>query len=182
MSDYLWPMDYSTPGSSVLHLSPEVCSNSYPLSRWCYLINLFSASPFYFCLQFFPASGTFPMSQLFPSSGQSIAASVSESVLPMNIQEWFPLGLTGLISFLSKELSGVFSSTTVQKHQLFSSRPSSWSNSHICTTTGKITVLTIQIFVGKVMSLLFNMLSEFVAAFLPRSKHWHERYRQNTCQ
>ena len=107
-------------------LSPEVCSNSCLLSRFISS----SATPF-FCLQSFPASGSFPMSQLFTLGGQSVGTSAS--VLPVNIQEWFPLGLTGLISLLSKQLSRVFSKTTVQKHQFFSAQPSLWSNSHIHT-------------------------------------------------
>ena len=90
----------------------------------------------------------------------------------MNIQGWFPLGLTGLISLLYKGLSRVFSSTTVQKHQFFDTQPSLWSNSHIpYMTTGKTIALTRQTFVGKVMSLLFNMLSGFFIAFLPKSNH-----------
>ena len=87
--------------------------------------------PFSSCLQSFPASGSFPMSQLFVSGGQSVGASASASVLPMNIQGWFPLGLTALISLLSKGLSRVFSVTTIQKHQFFGSQVSLWSNSHI---------------------------------------------------
>ena len=96
-------------------------------------------------LQSFPASGSFQMSRLFASGGQSIGASASASVLPMNIQGWFPSGLTGLISLQSKELSRVFSGTTVGKHQFFSAQPSLWSNSYIClyTTKGKTTTLTI---------------------------------------
>ena len=85
-----------------------------------------------FCFQSFPVSGSFPMSQFFPSGGQSIGASASASVLPMNIQGWSPLVLTILISLLSKGLSRVFSSTTVQKHQFFGTQPSLWSSSHIC--------------------------------------------------
>ena len=92
-------------------LSPTVCSNSCLLSRWCYLTISSPATPFSSCLQSFPASGSFPMSQLFTSGGQSIGASASASVLPMNIQSWFPLGLTGLI-LQSKGLSRVFGSTT----------------------------------------------------------------------
>ena len=95
--------------------------------------HLILSSPFSSCPQSFPASGFFPMSWLFTSGGQSIVASTSVSVLPMNIQGWFPLGLTGLISFLSKELSRVFSSTTVWKHQFFGAQPSLWSSSHIHT-------------------------------------------------
>ena len=108
------------------------------------------------------------MNQLFTSGDQSIGASTSTSVLPMNIQDWFPLGLTGLISLLSKGLSRVFSNTTVQKLLL---QRSALFMVQLYVTTGKTIVLTIQTFVGKVMSLLFNMLSRFFIAFLPRSKH-----------
>ena len=95
------------------------CSNSWPLTWWCYLTILSSATLFSFCFQSFPESGSFPMSCRFTLGGQGIGASVSASALPMNIQDWFPLGLTGLISLQSKGLSRVFSSTTVQKHQGF---------------------------------------------------------------
>ena len=114
-------------------LSPRVCSNSRPLSQWCHPTISSSAAPFSSCLQSFPASGFFPMSQLFTSGGQSIGASASASFLPMNIQGWLPLGLTGLISLLSKGLSRVFSSIIVQKDQFFGAQPSSQSNSHIHT-------------------------------------------------
>ena len=96
--------------------SSEVCSNSYPLNQWCHPTISSSVIPFFSCLQSFPASGSCPMSRLFTSGGQIIGASASASVLPMNIQGWFPLGLTGFISLLSKGLSRVFSNTTVQKH------------------------------------------------------------------
>ena len=99
-----------------LSLSPRVCSNSCSLNQWYYPTISCSISPFSSCPQSFPESGSFPMSQLFPSSGQSIGASALASVFPMNIQGWFPLGLTGLISLLPKGLSRIFSSTTVQKH------------------------------------------------------------------
>ena len=113
--------------------SPGACSNSCPLSRWCHPTILSSVLSFSSCLQSFPASGSFPMSQLFTSGGQSVGASASASVLPMNIQDWFSLGLTGLISFQSKALSRVFSNTTVQKHQSFGIQSSLCSNSHIHT-------------------------------------------------
>ena len=93
-----------------------VCSNSCPLSHWCHPTTSSSVVPFSSCLQSFPASGSFLTSQVFASGGWSIGASAS--VFPMNIQDWFPLGLTGLISLQSKELSRV-SSNTVQKHQFF---------------------------------------------------------------
>ena len=113
--------------------TPRVCSNSYPSSQWCHPTISSSVVPFSSCLQSFPASGSFPRSQSFPSGGQSIRGSASALVLPMNIQDWFPLGLTGLISLQSKGLSRVFSNTTVQKHQFFGAQPSSQSNSHIHT-------------------------------------------------
>ena len=111
-------------------LSPGFCSNSGPSSRWCHPIISSSVVPFS-CLQSFPASGSFPMSQFFALGGQSTGASVS--VLPMNIQGLFPLVWTGWISLLSKGLSKVFSSTTVQRHQFCSTQPSLRSNSHIHT-------------------------------------------------
>ena len=109
----------------------------------------------------------FSVGQLFASGGQSTGASASTSVLPMNIQGWFPLRLTDL---LSKGLPRVFSNTTVSKHQFFGTQPSLWSNSHPHMTTGKTIALTRWTFVDKVMSLLFNMLSQFVIASLPRNK------------
>ena len=113
--------------------TPRVYSNSCPLSLWCHPTISSSVIPFSSHLQSFPASGSFQMSQLFTSGGQSIGVSASTSVLPMNIQDWFPLGWTGWISLQSKGLSRVFSSTTVQNHQFFGSQPSSRSNSHIHT-------------------------------------------------
>ena len=107
------------------------CSNSCPLNEWCHPTISSSVTPLPSCLRSFPASGSFPMSQLFTSSSQSVG--VSASVLPMNIQGWFPLGWTGLISLLSKGLSRVFPSTTIWKHQFFGTQPSLWSNSHIHT-------------------------------------------------
>ena len=98
-------------------LSPRVCSNFCPLSQWCYLTISSSDAPFSFCLQSFPASGSFPMSQFFASGRWSIRASASASVLPMGIQAWFPLRLTTWISFQSKGLSRVFSSTIFWKHK-----------------------------------------------------------------
>ena len=112
--------------------TPGVCSNSCPSSQWCHPTISSSVIPFS-CFQCFPASGSFLMSWLLASGSQSIGASASASVLPMNIQSWFPLGLTGLISLLSKGLSRVFSSTTVWKHQFFSAQPSLQSKSHIHT-------------------------------------------------
>ena len=112
-------------------LPPRVCSNSRPLSRWCHPTISPSVAPFSSYPQSFPALGSFPMSWLFAWGGQSIGASASASVLPMNTQAWFPLGLTDLISLLSKGHLRVFSTTTVWKHQFFGAQPSLWSNSHI---------------------------------------------------
>ena len=102
--------------------TPRVYSNSCPLSWWCHPTISSSVVPFSSCLQSFPASGSFPVSQFFTSGAQSIGFSASASVLPMNIQDWFPLGLTGWISLQSKGLSRAFSNTTVQKHQFFSAQ------------------------------------------------------------
>ena len=164
----LWdPMDCSIPGSLILHYLLEFAQTHVPLSQWCLPTISFSVVPFFFCFQSFPASGSFQMSQFFASSGQSIETSASASVLLMNIRDWFLLEWTGW-----EGLSRVFSNTTVQKHQFFVTRLSNGPTfTSPYTTTGKTIALTRQTFVGKVMSLLFNMLSRFVIAFLPRSKH-----------
>ena len=112
-------------------LSPGACSNSCLLSRWCHPTISSSVIPFSSCLQSSPALRSFPMSQLLASDGQSIGASASASVLPVNIQGWFSLVLTGLISLLSKGLSRVFSSTTIWKYQFFGVQPSLRFNFHI---------------------------------------------------
>ena len=103
--------------------SPRVCPSSCSLHWWCYPAISSSDTLFSFCLQSFPASGTFPMSQLFASGDQNTGVSASASVLPMSIQGWFPLRLTGLISLQSKGHLGVFSSTTVRSHQFFGTLP-----------------------------------------------------------
>ena len=123
-------MNCSTPGLPVHHQLPELAqTHVYRVS------DAISSSviPFSSCLQSFPASGSFPMSQFFTSGGQSIEVSASASVLPVNIQDWFPLGWTGWISLLSKGISGVFSNTTVQRHQFFGALPFLLPNSHIFT-------------------------------------------------
>ena len=132
MFNFLLPHGLHLARFLCLPLSPGVYSNSCPLSPWCYLTISSSAASFSFCLQSFSESGSFPMSHLFASGGQSIAGSPSVSVLPMNIQGWFPLVLTVLGSLQSKGLSRVFSSTTVWKHQFFGAQPSLWHNPHIC--------------------------------------------------
>ena len=163
MSDSLWPhgLQHTRPPC----LSPGACSNSCPSSRGCH--QTISSSV---CLilppSIFPSIRVFSNSQFFASG---IGISASASVLLMNIQDWFPLGLTGWISLQSRGLSRVCSNTTVQKHQFFSAQLSSQSNSHIPTWLLEKTIaLTRWVFVGKVMSLLFNMLSKLIMAFLPR--------------
>ena len=113
--------------------TPGAYSNTCPLSWWCHPSISSSVALFSSCPQFFPGSGSFPVSLLLASGGQSIAVSVLVSVLPMNIQYWFHLGLTGLTSLLFKGLSRIFSNTTIWKHQFFGTQPSLWSNSYIHT-------------------------------------------------
>ena len=131
VSNSLWPHGLQHARPPCPSPSPRAFSNSCPSSRWCHPTISSSVIPYSSHLQSFPASGSFPMSQLFTTGGQSIGVSASASVLPMNIQDWFPLGYTGLISLQSKELSRVFSNTTAQKHQFFGTQLSLWSNSHI---------------------------------------------------
>ena len=133
MSDFLWPRGLQLARLPCPSLCPGVCSDSCPLNWLCYLTISFSATSFSFGLQSSPASGSFPMSQLFALGGQSTGALASASVFPMNIQGWFPLELTILISLQSKGLSRVFSSSTIRRHQFFSTQPSLWFNSHIHT-------------------------------------------------
>ena len=156
-------MDCSRTGFPVLHHLLEFAQNSCPSSQWCHPTISSSVVPFSSCLQLFPALGSFPVSHLFTSGGQSTGTSASASVLPINIQGQFPLGLTGLITLVSKRRSKVFSSTTVQRHQFFSTQPFLLFSSHIHNMTiGKTRALTVRTIVGKVMSLLFNTLSRFV--------------------
>ena len=152
VSDSLRPHGLQHTRPSCLSPTRRTYSNSCPLSWWCHPTISFSIVPFSSGLQSFPAWGSFPMSWLFPSGGQSLGTSAS--VLPMNIQDWFPLGLTGWISLHSKGLSRVFSNTTVQKHQLWCSAFFMVQLSHPYMTTGKTISLTRRTFVSKVMSLL----------------------------
>ena len=152
--------------------TPGACSISSPLSQWCHPTISSSVVPFSSCLQFFPASVSFLVNQFFASGGQSIGASTSASVLPKSIQDWFLLGFTGLTSSNFKE------GTCKSLLQHHSSKASTLQHSalfmvqlsHSYMTTGKTVAFTRWTFVGKVMSLLFNMLSRFIVAFLPRSK------------
>ena len=131
MSDSLWPHGQQHTRLPCRSPSPGTCSNSCPLSRWCHLTISSSVIPFSSCLQYFLVLGSFLISLHFISCCQSIGA--SSSVLPMNIQDWFPLDLTGWISLQSKGLSRVSSNTTFQKHRYFGAQPFLWSNSHIHT-------------------------------------------------
>ena len=133
VSDSLRPHELQRARPPCPSPTPGVHPNPRPLSQWCPLTISFSVVPFSSCPQSFPASGSFKMSQLFPSGGQSIGISASTSVLPVNIQDWFPLGWTDWISLQSKGLSRVFSNTIAQKHQFFGTQLSLWYNSHIHT-------------------------------------------------
>ena len=165
MSNSLQPHGLQHSRLSCPSPSPKVCSNSCPLSWWCHPTVSSSAAPFSSCHRPFPASGSFPMSQLFASGGQSIGALASTSVLPMTILGW----LTGLISLLSKGLSRVFSSPQLESINTLVLSPLYGPVLRSVHDYGKTIALTIRTFVGKVMSLLFNILSGFVIAFLSRS-------------
>ena len=131
VSDSLWPHELRHTRPLCPSPTPGIYPNSCPSSRWCHPAISSSVIPFSSCPQSLSASGSFPMSQLFTRGGQSIGVSASTSVLPMNTQDWSPLGWTGWIFLQSKGLSRVFSNTTVQKHQFFGAQLSSQSNSHI---------------------------------------------------
>ena len=162
MSDCLWPHGLQHARLLCPLPAPRAYSNSCPLHRWCHPTISSSVIPFS-CLQSFPASGSLPMSQFFKSGGQSIGVSASTSVLPMNIQNWFSSEWAGWITLQSKGLS-------VQKHQFFRVQPSLWSNSHLHIWLLESHTFDYMDFVGKVISLLFNILSRLVIAFLPRCK------------
>ena len=170
-SDSLWPHEPQHARPPCPSPTPGVHPNQCPLSLWCHPTISSSVVPFTSCPQSFPASGSFPMSQLFASGGQIIGVSASASVLPINTQDWSPLGWTGWISLQSKGLSRVFSNTTVQTHQIFDTQLSLWSNSYIHTWLLETPLaLTRWTFLDKGMSLLFNIVSRLVIVFLPRSK------------
>ena len=149
-------MNHSTPGLPVHHQLPEFTQTHV---HRCHPAISSSVVPFSSYPQSLPKWGSFPMSQLFAWGGPSIGVSASASVLPMNTQDWAPSEWTGWISLQSKGLSRVLSNTTVQKHQFFGAQLSSQSNSHPYMTTGKTIALTRGTFVGKIISLLFNILS-----------------------
>ena len=159
MSDSLWLRGLQHTRLPCPSPTPGLCSNSCPWSRWCHPTISSSVIPFPSHLQSFPASGSFPISQLFASGGQTTGVSALASVLPMNIQDRFLLELTGWIFLQSKWLSRLFSNTTDQNHQLLQHSAFFINQlSHPYTTTGKTIALTRRTFVGKVMSLFFNML------------------------
>ena len=164
MSNSLWPLGLQHTRIPCSSPSPSVCSNSCLLSQRCHPAISSSAALFSSCLQSFPASGSFQMSQLLSLGGQNIGASAS--ILPMNVQGWFPLGLTDLTSLQSRELSSII----IQKQILRRSAVVMFQLSHPYMTTGKTTALTRWTFVDKAVPLLFNTLSRFVIAFLLRSK------------
>ena len=169
MSDSLWSRELQHTRLPCPSLTPGVHSNSRPSSRWCHPAISSSVVPFFSCPKSFPTSGSFQMSQLFASGGQTIGVSASTSVLPMNTQDWSPLGWTGWISLQSKGLSSLIQHHSSKASILQCSAFFIVQISHPYMTTGKTIALTRRTFVGKVMSLLFNMLSSLVRTFLPVS-------------
>ena len=170
MSDFLRPHGLQQARLPCPSPNPRVYSNSCPMSWWCHQTISSSVVPFSSHPQSFPASGSFQMSQLFASGGQSTGVSASASVLPMNIQDWFPLGWTGCSPRDSQE------SSPTPQYKSISSSVLSYLYSPTLTsipymTTGKAIAFTRWTFVGKVMSLLFNRLSRLVITFLPKNKH-----------
>ena len=171
VSNSLWPHESQHARPPCPSLTPRVHSDSHPLSQWCHPAISSCVIPFSSCPQSLPASQSFLVSQLLSWGGQSTGVSALASFLPKKSQGWSS-EWTSWISLQSKGLSRVFSNTTVQKHQFFEVQLSSQSNFHIHTwPMEKTRVLTRQTFVGKVVSLLFNMLSRLVITFLPRNKH-----------
>ena len=154
VSDSLWAHGLQHTRPPCPSPTLRACSNSCPSCRWCHPTISSSVVPFSSCLQSFPASGSFPMSQFFTSGGQSIRVSTSASVLPMNIQDWFPLQLTGWISLQPKGLSSFLQHHSSKASILWCSAFFIMQLSHPYMTTGKTTALTRQTFVVKVMSLL----------------------------
>ena len=141
--------------------SPRICSNSCPLSQWCHPTISSSVVPFSSCLQSFSASGPFPMSWFFTSCGQSIGASAS--VFPMNVQDWLPLGLTGLISLQSKGLSRIFSNNTVRKHWM---KVKWWGLRKYCWLIALCQVCS------HIVSLSPNFIISWSRSFIQLSQYW----------
>ena len=171
MSDSLQPLEAQHARPPCPSTTPRVYTNSCPLSWWCHLTISSSVVPFSSCLQSFPTSGSFQMSQLFTAGGQNIGVSASTSVLPMNTQDWYPLGWICWTSLQSKELRSLLQHHSSKASILQCSTFFIVQLSHLYMTTGKTIASTRQTFVDKVMSLLFNMLSRLVITFLSSSKH-----------
>ena len=171
MSDSLWPHGLQHTRLPCPSPTPGAYSNSYPSSWWCHPITSSSVVPFSSCLQSFPASGSFQMSRFFTSGGQSIGVSASVSVLPINTQDWSPRmdwsDLLAVQRTLKSLLQYHSSKASILQHSAFFIDQLSTPY----MTTGKTIALTRWTFVGKVISLLFNMLSRLVITFLPRTKH-----------
>ena len=173
MSGSLWPREMQRARPPCPSPTPGACSNSCPRSQWWQPTISFSVIPFSSWLQSFPASGSFQISQFFTSGGQSIGVSASASVLPMNIQDWFPLGLAWLdLLAVQGTLKSLLQHHSSKALILWCLAFFIVQLSHPYMTTGKTIALTIRCaFVSKLMTLLFNMLSRFLIAFLTRSKH-----------
>ena len=172
LSNSLWPHGLQHARPPCPSPTPRVYSNSCPLTWWWYPTISSSVVPFTSCLQSFPASGSFQMSHFFAWGHQSIGDSASTSVLPVNIQDWSPLGWTGWISLQSVKgtLKSLFQHHSSKASILWHSAFFIVQLSHPYMTTGETIALTRWTFVGKIMSLLFNMLPRLVLTFLPRSK------------
>ena len=149
----LWPDRLQHARSPCPSLSPRICPNSCPLNRWCHLTISFSVIPFSSCLKCFPASGSSPMSRLFASGGQSIGASASASVLPMNIQGWFPSRLTDLLSLVQGTLKSLLQHHSSKASILQCSVFFMVQLSQLYMPTGKTIALTLRIFIGKVINI-----------------------------
>ena len=167
VSDSLWPYGWQHTRPPCPSPTPRVYPNSCPLNRWCHPTISSSGVPFSSCLQSFPAPGSFPMSQFFVSGGQSIGVSASAWVHPMNIQDWFPLGWFGWISLQSKGLKNLLQHHSSKASILRRSAFFLVQLTHPYITIGKTIALARWTFVGKVMSLVFNMLFRLVITCLP---------------
>ena len=181
VSDSLWAHGLQHTRPPCPSTTPGVYLNSCPLSQRCHPTISFFVIPFSSHLESFPASGSFPMSQFFASDGENIGVSASASVLPMNIQEWFPLEWTGWISLLLETLKSLLQHHSSNASTIHHSAFFIVQLSHPYMTTGKTIALTRWTFVGKVISLPFNMLSRLVIAFLLRNKTLNFMVAVTTC-
>ena len=168
--------DCRTPGFPVHHQFPKLAQTYVHHRWWCHPTIASSVTPFSSCLQSFPASVSFLRSQFFTSGGQNTGASASATVLSMNTQNWFLLGLTGWISLQSKWLSRVFSNTSVQKHQLFSAQFSWWSNSHICTYIHNYCILSIYYTISIINVIINSLVLSFLYGPILTSIHSYNHY------